>query len=280
MRTMRWQQGRQASLATEIVLILISLLFLYPVFYLFMASLKRPEDFYNPLKLPSYLYVRHYAKAFSQIDVFQGFLNTLAVCIGSLFCIVIVASMAGYAIARQQNRGFQLLFYFLLSGMIIPVQTNMFPLFRLGVDLHLIDTRTFLILLYTAGTIPFATFLYTGFMKSVPREVEESASIDGCGKFRLFWWIVFPLLLPATGTVVITNIFGFWNDLITPLLYLKDPAKMTLMPQIVQFKANNQSIDYGPIFAMCSISTLPLLLLFVFTQKYMLRGLIVGSVKG
>ncbi|HZG56185.1 carbohydrate ABC transporter permease [Paenibacillus sp.] len=280
MRAAAHGPNSRAGIVTEIVMIVIALMFLYPIFYMFMASFKRPEDFYNPLKLPTSLYLGHFAKTFERVDVLQGFLNTLVVSVGSIVLIVVVASMAGYTISRLPHKGFQVVFYFLLSGMIIPMQTSMYPIFRLGVALHLIDTRTFLVLLYTAGTIPIATFLYAGFTKSIPRELEESASLDGCGRFRTFWLIIFPLLLPATGTVVVTNVFGFWNDLFGPLLYLKSADKMTLMPQIVQFKANNQSIDYGPIFAMCSLATLPLLALFFVTQKYMLRGLVVGSVKG
>ncbi|GBG07690.1 hypothetical protein PAT3040_02246, partial [Paenibacillus agaridevorans] len=175
---------------------------------------------------------------------------------------------------------FQFLFFFFISGMVIPLQTGMIPIFKMGVALHLIDTRTFMILLYAAGALPMAIFMYSGFTKSIPREIEESAAIDGYGKFRAFWLIIFPLMLPATGTLIMLNIYGIWNDLFGPLLYLKDPSKMTLMSQIVQFKANHQSIDYGPIFALCVMATLPLIVLFIFTQKYMMKGLVAGAIKG
>ena len=146
--------------------------------------------------------------------------------------------------------------------------------------MHLINTRTLLVILYTAAQIPFATFLYAAFTKGIPRELEESAYMDGYGRFRTFWRIIFPLLLPATGTFVITNVFGIWNDFITPLIFLNDPDKLTLMPQIVQFMFNNTSIAFGPVFAVSVLAVLPLIVLFLFTQKYMLRGLVVGSVKG
>jgi len=128
--------------------------------------------------------------------------------------------------------------------------------------------------------IPMATFLYSAFTKSIPRELEESAAIDGCGRFRMFWVIIFPLLLPATGTFVITNVFGLWNDFITPQIFLNSPEKMTLMPQIVQFMFNLQSINLGPVFALGTLAVLPLIVLFMFTQKYMLKGLVIGSIKG
>ncbi|MCU6712727.1 carbohydrate ABC transporter permease [Paenibacillus sp. J5C_2022] len=273
-------EGQKAGIFTEIIMIAFALIFLYPIFYLVTTSFKKPEHFYDPLSLPTSLYLGHYEKAFAKVDVLQGFLNTGIITFGSLILIVIVSSMAGYTIARMPHKFFQGLLLFFLSGMVIPLQTGMIPLFKLAVATHLIDTRTFLILLYTAGAIPFASFIYTGFTKSIPREMEESASMDGCGKWRTFWTIIFPLLLPATGTVFILNIYGFWNDLFSPLLFLKDPNKLTLMSQIVQFKANNQSVDYGPVFALSVIATLPLFLLFFFTQKYIFRGLVVGAVKG
>lgn len=268
------------SAALEIGMLLTALLFLYPIFYLILTSLKSPDQLYQPLSLPDSLYWGHYEKAIAKVDVPLGFFNTLAISVGSIGLMVVVSSMAGYVIARIPRKFFQFLFYFFISGMVIPLQTGMIPLFKMGVALHLIDTRTFMILLYAAGALPMATFMYAGFTKSVPKEVEESAAIDGYGKYRAFWLIIFPLLLPATGTLIMLNIYGIWNDLFGPLLYLKDPAKMTLMAQVVQFKANNQSIDYGPIFALCVMATLPLIVLFFFTQKYMMKGLVAGAIKG
>ncbi|MFC5404372.1 carbohydrate ABC transporter permease [Cohnella soli] len=268
------------SALLEILLLLAALLFLFPIFYLVLTSVKAPSLFYQPLAMPDSFYWGHYAKAFDKVNVWRGFFNTFAISAGSIGLIILVSSMAGYVIARIPRKFFQFLFYFFISGMVIPLQTGMIPIFKMGVALHLIDTRSFLILLYAAGALPMATFMYTGFTKSVPREIEESAAIDGYGRFRSFWLIIFPLMLPATGTLIMLNIYGIWNDLFGPLLYLKDPAKMTLMAQVVQFKANNQSIDYGPIFALCVMATLPLIVLFFFTQKYMMKGLVIGAVKG
>ncbi|MDI4646390.1 carbohydrate ABC transporter permease [Cohnella hashimotonis] len=259
---------------------MIALLFLYPIFYLILTSFKSPDQLYQPLAMPDSFYWGHYKKAIEKVNVLRGFFNTFAISAGAIGLMVFVSSMAGYVIARIPRKFFQFLFYFFISGMVIPLQTGMIPIFKMGVALHLIDTRTFMILLYAAGALPMATFMYAGFTKSVPREIEESAAIDGYGKFRAFWMIIFPLLLPATGTLIMLNIYGIWNDLFGPLLYLKNPAKMTLMAQVVQFKANTQSIDYGPIFALCVMATLPLIVLFFFTQKYMMKGLVAGAVKG
>jgi len=270
----------RAGLALEIILLVVAILFLLPIFYLILTSFKAPHLLYQPLALPDSVYWGHYKKALDKVNVLRGLFNTVMISVGSIGLMIIVSSMAGYVIARIRGRFFQFLFYFFISGMVIPLQTGMIPIFKMGVALHLIDTRTFMVLLYTAGAISMATFMYAGFMKSVPREIEEAAAIDGYGRFRTFWLILFPLMLPATGTLIMLNIYGIWNDLFGPLLYLKDPAKLTLMAQVVQFKANSQSIDYGPIFALCVMATMPLIVLFFFTQKYMMKGLVMGAVKG
>lgn len=268
------------DIAIEIGLFLFAIVLLYPIYFLYVGSFKEPAIFYDPFAFPKALYLGSYTIVFEKIKLMNGFVNTVVVMAFSLVCIVFVGSMAGYAIARVKNRWFQVIYYFFLSGMIVPLQTTMVTIFKLGVTIHLIDTRTFMVLLYTAGAIPIATFIYVGFMRSIPKEIEESAFIDGCGPLQSFIKIVLPLLLPATGTLLITNVTAIYNDFMGPLLYLKSESKIMLMPQIVQFYANKQSMDYGPVFALSALAVLPLVVLFIFTQKYMIRGLVVGSLKG
>ncbi|RED51793.1 carbohydrate ABC transporter permease [Cohnella lupini] len=263
----------------EIGMIILALLVLYPCYYMFEASVKLPKEFYEPLKFPSRIFWGNYDNVFERVQVGRALLNTLLICGGTLVLLIIVASMAGYTISRNRHKLFQILFVLFLAGMIIPFQTSMVPIYKLAQSLHLMNTRTLLVLLYTAGTIPFATMIYVGFTKGIPRELEEAASIDGYGPLRMYWLIIFPLLLPATGTLIVTTVFGFWNDFIGPLLYLTDKDKMTLITQIFVFKSERSS-DWGGIFALCSLATLPLILLFVVTQKYMIKGLTAGAIKG
>ncbi|WP_219834589.1 carbohydrate ABC transporter permease [Paenibacillus sp. R14(2021)] len=266
-------------MALEAALLLVALLYLYPFYYLFESAVKPAKDFYTPLKFPSKLIGDNFAKVFERVNFPLALLNTVLVCAGTIVLVVLVSSMAGYMISRRKERTFQLIFFLFLTGMIIPLQTSMVPIYKLGISLHLINTRSLLVLLYTAGTIPFATMLYTGFTKNIPRELEEAAHIDGCGRTRTFWTIIFPLLLPATGTLIVTTLFTFWNDFAGPLLYLTDPNKMTLITQIFRFKSERAS-DWGPIFALCFLCTMPLIIIFLFTQKYLLQGMTAGAVKG
>ncbi|OXS61844.1 hypothetical protein B1A99_04350 [Cohnella sp. CIP 111063] len=273
-------QLRKPPLLIEALMLLLALLFLLPVCYLLMMSIKQPAIFYDPFKLPNQLYLEYYKAAFQDVAFFRGLGNTLYVTLGGLVLTILVASMSGFVLARMNQRFFRYVFLFILSGLIIPTVGSLIPMFKLAIALELINTRTLLVFMAAAAGIPMATFLYSAFTKSIPRELEESAAIDGCGRLRLFWMIIFPLLMPATGTFVITNIYAAWNDFVTPLIFLNDPSKMTLMPQIVQFMANKQSINLGPVFALSVLSVLPLVVLFLFTQKYMLKGLVMGSVKG
>ncbi|WP_217593568.1 carbohydrate ABC transporter permease [Cohnella sp. GbtcB17] len=271
--------SKRASLGMEIALIIAALLFMLPVLYLVAMTFKEPGIFYKPLKLPDQLYLEYYKQALG-VEFFRSLWNTLLITIGGLSLTIFVASMAGYALSRRKERGFQIFFYLFMSGMIIPTVGSLIPLFKLATSLHLINTRLLLVFLYTAGFIPFASFLYAAFTKSIPRELEESANIDGCGSVRTFWVIIFPLLLPATGTFILTNAYGIWNDFLTPLIFLNSSEKMTLMPMIVQFIFNKQSTNFGPVFAISVLAMLPLLLFFILTQKHMLKGLVMGSVKG
>ncbi|QGQ94326.1 carbohydrate ABC transporter permease [Paenibacillus psychroresistens] len=263
----------------EILCLLLAIVFVYPVFYMVQASFKTHKEFGNPLSFPSILYLGNYMQVFKQVDVFQVYFNTLILCVGTLSLTIFLASMTGYTLARMKHIFFRICFFIFIAGMIIPFQSNLVLLFKMALFMHLYDTRTFLILLYTAGGIPLAVFLYMGFTKSIPREIEESAWIDGCGRFRMFWVIVFPLLLPATGTYIIMTVYGIWNDFMGPLIFLQDVNKMTLMTKIFQYKLE-KNVDYGPIFSLSVLATLPLLVLFLFTQKYFIKGLTGGALKG
>lgn len=270
---------KQASLPLEIVLVLVGLLFLTPIIVLVMMTLKQPAIFYKPLVLPDRLYFEYYKEVLGH-EFLRGLRNSTIVTAGGLGATIATASMAGYAIARRSEKLFGWLFLLFMTGMIIPTVGSLIPLFKLVTSLQLANTLGMLVILYTAGLIPFAIFLYSAFTKGIPRELEESANIDGCGSFRLYWVVIFPLLLPATGTFILTQIYGIWNDFVTPLIFLNDSGKMTLMPMIVQFMYNKQSTNYGPVFALCVLAIVPLLLLFVFTQRFLLKGLVVGAVKG
>ena len=273
------RKGRNWELmAVEVFLAAVALVALYPFYALISTSLEGPQKIFSAFPAPQW-YWGNYRDVFTEINFPLSFFNTLIICAGTEIIVVLLGSMAGSAIGRSARGPLQWLYFFFLTGLVIPLQTTMVPLFRLSIDLHLANTRIFLILNYAAGTIPFALLLYTGFMKSIPRELDEAAIIDGCGPIRLYWNILFPLLMPATGTIIVTTVYWYWNDFLGPLLFLQSPTKLTLMTQIFSFETGHATA-YGPIFALCALATIPLILFFLFTQKYLIRGLMQGAVKG
>lgn len=265
-------------LVIEILLAAIALILLYPFYSLVATTLEHRQQIYNVFPVPSWFW-GNYRAVFTEINFPLSFFNSLIICVGTEIIVVILGSTAGSVIGRSTRGPLQWLYFFFLTGLIIPLQTTMVPLFRLSIDLHLANTRIFLILNYAAGTIPFALLLYTGFMKSIPRELDEAAIIDGCSPFRLFWSILFPLLMPATGTIIVTTVYWYWNDFLGPLLFLQSPTKLTLITQIFSFETEHAA-SYGPIFALCTLATVPLIVFFLFTQKYLIRGLVQGALKG
>lgn len=268
------------DLIIEGLLVLFAIPSMFPIYLMVISSFKQNSEIYHPFSLPKVFQFENYLTVFKKVDVFLVLGNTIYICFGAIILLVLVSSIAGYRISRRNSKILNFILFLFITGIIIPMQANMVPTYKLGQYLHLLNTRTFLVLLYAAGTIPFATMIYVGFTKNIPREIEEAATIDGCGSFRMFWKILFPLLMPATGTVIATIIFFFWNDFQGPLIYLNDPQKQTLIAQIFRFKQDMTSVKWGPLFALCVMAMLPIVIIFMFVQKHLIRGLVAGAVKG
>ncbi|OCT15408.1 hypothetical protein A8709_15115 [Paenibacillus pectinilyticus] len=263
----------------EIIIILCGLAVFFPFALLIITSFKTDHDVFNFLTVPDFTYFDNFTKVLEKASFFQSLGNSLYITCLSILLLIAVSSMSGYAISRRGGKLFNFILMVFLSGMIIPVQVSMVPLFKLGVTLGLANTRTMLVLLYTAINIPFATFIYVGFTKTIPRELEEAAKIDGCNRFNMFWRIIFPLLLPATGTVVVTTIFPIWNDFQYPLIFLRGETKQTLVSLIFSFKGQ-YATEWGPVFALCLLSTIPLVALFLLVQKQFFKQVTSGALKG
>jgi len=263
----------------ELFLIVLALLFLYPIYIMIASSFYSEGAASAVLPIPNLTNWEKYGMILADAQFYRSLFNSIVVTCSTIGIAVVVTSMAGYAISRQGKGILNWILLLFLSGLIIPLQTTMIPQFKLALLLDLMNTKTFLVLLYTAGIIPFATFIYVGFTKTVSREIEESAMLDGCGKFRTFWSIVFPLLAPATGTVIVTNMFGIWNDFINPLIYLQDTNKMTAITYIYNFK-QKYSTDWGAVFAVCTLISVPLLIVFGVVQKRLFQSVAAGALKG
>ncbi|OCT14715.1 hypothetical protein A8709_11065 [Paenibacillus pectinilyticus] len=284
-KTLSLKAPTKGSTIGSAVMFLIALLFTAPFLVLIMTTFKDEDHVFDPFYLPDFTRFDNYRIVFASPTFFKALMNTVLICSCTLIIAVIVSSMAGYVVSRSKERFFKGMYFIFVFALIIPAQTNMVVFYKMGTSLHMMNTIPFLILIYLSGNVAYTSLIYAGFTKSIPIQLEEAAAIDGCGKLSTFIRIVFPLLMPATATVFVVEIFWYWNDFQGPLIYLSNGKVPTLMLEIYNFRSYVGTLSYsvtswGPVSAICVVSTIPILLFYLFTQKYLLKGLTVGAVKG
>lgn len=257
----------------------VCVLFSVPLYFLLVSSFKtQGEIARSPLGLPDGLNFANYSRALEGLDFFRHFYNSILITSVSVVLIVVLGSMAAYTIARKTNRLTRILRSYFLIGFMVPVQTTMLPLFLIMRNLNLLNTYQGLIFLHSNGAV-FAIFLYTGFMRAMPRDLEEAAAVDGASVFRTFWQIVFPLLKPVTMTLVIFNTIWIWNDFILGFLFLASSDKATLNMQVYNGVGEFQN-DWEIMLPMLVLTTLPMVVFFLLMQRRIIGGLATGSLKG
>jgi len=276
------KRKRHASLfLSYMVLVLASLAIIGPLFIMMFTSIKSNEDFItNPIGLPDTFYWRNYVSAWINGGLLSNASNSLILTSASVAAIIATSALASFAIARiRVGRLSQTIFVCFIAGLILPGQVGLIPLFMQMQQLGLYDTIIGLILIYTAQGMPITIFIFTKFYKSIPYELDESAKIDGASGWKIFFYVVFPLVLPATVTGIILNMIGVWNDFFTPLIFISDMTHRTLPLGLVAFKGQF-STDWPQLFAASTMIALPILLVYVFLQRYMIEGITAGAVKG
>lgn len=267
------------TLLLEIVMLVICCIVVLPFYYLFVSVFKTTREMgLNPLGLPGSLYLENFKDAWEQIRFWQAFGNTLLITFSTLIIVVLFGSMAAYAVARRKSKFYRLVMLYFLLGFMVPFQMTMIPLYQQMQFFGLINKIYGLIILST-GSCVFAFFLYQGFIKTVPYELEESAVIDGAKPFRVFFRITFPLLKPITVTMAIFHVMSNWNDFMTPFLFLHSRENTTLMLEM--YRGVGEFTNNWPL--MMSIMVLiisPLVLFYIFAQRFIIEGLTSGAVKG
>jgi raffinose/stachyose/melibiose transport system permease protein len=263
--------GKQ-TFALELGMIFVALLFLFPVYVLVTLSFKStPEISGGGLGLPSSLETANYTQAWSTAHIGAALVNSTIITSISLVALVAVGSTASYYLARKQSRLSYGMYIIFLLGIILPFQLALVPLYRLVEDAGLLGSYTSMVLFYTGLQTPFTIFLYTGFLRALPREYGEAALVDGASHWQSFRRVTFPLLRPITGTVIILNAVTVWNDFLTPLIYLGGSPNETLPVVVYQFVGQYVS-NWGYIFAAVVLASLPMLLLFLILQRYVIKG--------
>ena len=206
------------------------------------------------------------------------FLNTLLITIFSVGGIILISSMAAYALVRTETKLSWIIFLFFTFAMVVPFQVIMFPLVKVARATGVAGSIPGIILIYMAVGCPMAIFMYHGFIKGIPIELEESAALDGAGRFKTFFSIVLPLLTPITSTIAILDVLWIWNDFLLPLILL---TKKVVTVQLAQYYTRGAySRDFGMELASLILAVSPVIIFYVFMQRYIIKGVIAGAVKG
>jgi ABC-type glycerol-3-phosphate transport system permease component len=263
------------------VLSLISLTVLYPSLWLIANSLKNRGAMMNDSwnLIPDPVVWSNYPDAWRIGTIGNSFKNSLIVTASSVILLILAAFLASYALARLKFTGRNIIFVMMLAMWMIPGQALIIPLARFLATLHISNTYLGLILPYATGGLPFAVFVLTTFIRTIPWEIEEATIIDGASRLRIIFQIIAPLALPGIATVVIFSFMGNWNELFLAMVILKNPRLRTLPIAIMNFSGMWGYLDYPRLFAAIVIISLPVVIVYIIFQKQFIKGLTAGAVK-
>ena len=260
----------------EAFMIVVAVIYIFPIVYVLNNAVRPEADIkLHPISLPTTLTLANFAKAWTEMHFPSTLANTFIITVFGVAGILLVSSMAAWKLARTLNRLSWLLYLLFAFALVIPFQVIMVPIVSLATDLHL-STIWGIIPMYWGLGCPMAVFMYHGFVKGVPRELEEAAAIDGGGQVFVFFRVVFPLLTPITATILILDALWLWNDFLLPLVVVK---KGTLQLEQMHFYGMFLR-EYGPAAASLILSAAPIVILYLALQKYIIRGIAAGAVKG
>jgi len=262
----------------QLIACILSGIVLVPFLVIIVNSLKtESEAALMDLSLPKSFRWENYSTAIERGKLVTSFFNSSLYSVTATIISILVNSMAAFVLSRRRTRLNQFLYLFILLGIMLPI--NYIALIRVMQVLHLLNTRTGIILLYTAINIPFGTFILYGFVETVPRELDEAGLIDGASPLELFFKIVFPLLKPAVVTVALLSFMGIWNDFMLPLYVLNRTSHWPMTLAVYNFFGQYQS-EWNLIFADIVLTCLPVFIVYLLGQKWIVSGMVAGAIKG
>ncbi|TDU20269.1 carbohydrate ABC transporter permease [Arthrobacter sp. JUb115] len=266
------------SLIREILVIVASLIILLPFWILISTSLKTTEQVlttsaFSPPPTPTLdNFIQLLSPAGSQSgNVYQGLFSSLLITISTVLVLIALSSAAAYVFARSTRNLSNRVFRIFLIAIVLPTQLGVLPLYIGARSLGLVGTPWGMVIIYTAMTMPFAVFLYSGFFRRLPRDYEEAATLDGASRFQIFSRVIFPLMGPATGTVAILSGLLVWNDFFTAVIFLNGSPYMTL-PVVVYNYVGSLVSQWNLSFAVVLIAMAPVLAFYIVAQKKMMQG--------
>lgn len=265
---------------SHIVLVLWSLVALFPIWVMVVNSFKTRYTIYdNPFWLPETWNFVNYADVMRSGDFLNYFKNSIVVVVLSIALVLLLGSLAAYALASWRGRASGALYFLMIAGMMLPIKIASIKLLEMVKSLGTINTVWSLVPIYVAMGIPIAIFVLTEFVRQTPDELTEAGFIDGAGRFHIFWRIVLPLLRPAMATVAIYNLVPFWNDLWFPLIFITDERQKTLLLGVTRLFGQYQT-DWSKVLAVLTLSAIPVIALYLLMSKQFIKGLTAGAVKG
>lgn len=275
-------KSKISSIFIFLILLAFSIIFLMPIFIVLINSFKSKFSIsQTPFVLPdstTFVGSENYTVGINNTDFLSAFFWSLFITVFSVAVIVIFTSMTAWYIIRVKSKLTSILYYLFVFSMIVPFQMVMFTMSKTA-NILTLDNPYGLIIIYLGFGSGLSVFMFSGFIKSVPLGIEEAATIDGCNPLQTFWLVVFPILKPTAITVAILNTMWIWNDYLLPYLVIGSDYKT--IPIAVQYlKGGYGSIDMGALMAMLVLAIVPVVIFYLFCQKYIIKGVAAGAIKG
>jgi raffinose/stachyose/melibiose transport system permease protein len=278
------EKKRNIGIIATIIFTIISIFWIFPVLLVLNNSFKA-ENYTGTshvFELPTsqtFVGLQHYAEAINKQGMLQAFGYSLVVSVTSVVLIILCCSMAGWFIVRVNNKFTKIFYYLCIFSMVVPFQMVMFTLSKTADTLHL-DNPFNICIIYLGFGAGLAVFMFTGFVKSVPVEIEEAALIDGCNPLQTYFKVLFPILKPTIISTAILELMWVWNDYLLPQLVL-DTNKYNTIPMVIQrFRGSFGHVDMGAMMASIMIDIIPIVIVYLVSQKYIIDGVVSGAVKG
>lgn len=271
-----------ATLIKHLILLAYAVACLYPFVWMIGTSLKSQQDALGNLASPipkDGFHFENYPEVWEKLDFAKYFFNSITLSVAAVACVILIYSMVGFALARINFVGKNIVFATYVALILVPGLTVQIPLYINMVNLNLDNSFIGLLLPIVNGAGPFAVFLFRNYFMSMSHELFEAAKLDGCSTFRIYWNIYFPLALPVVGTIAVMNFIGSWNGITWPMIILRDETKFTL-PLAVMFLDQSAFKQWNILMTGSLFSIIPVIIIFMCLQKSYIRGLSAGAVKG
>ena len=263
----------------QIILVANTFIMLAPILIMIFSAFKSTQQiFKSPFGLPDFANLVNFSKIWTQTNFLHYLLNSLVVTSASMVLILTLGTMAAYALGRYRFWGAGFILMFFIAGLTLPLKLAIIPLFILMRDLGILNNQLSLIFVYTAMGLPSTVFIMTGFIRTLPNELEDAARMDGASEARIMWAIMLPLVRPAMVIAAIQNVVPIWNDFFFPLVFIQNDALKTL-PQGLTTFMGEYTTDWGVLFAGLTLSAAPIIAIYIVLSRQFISGMTSGAIK-